>query len=263
MSPTEKLLDKLQKLKRHAESAKAIGSEAEAQAFAEKIQNLLLEHDLSMSDIEFERMEAEEPIERNLVNFRQYDVKVKKIRCAWMERLASMVARANFCRIIVISGTSNFYLVGRREHRAVAEYMIVTLTRAIIDISKHEHGVYSYECYKRDGNTSGARGFKDSFITAFLMRLFERIEERKKTAGTSTSTALVRINKEDAAVEAHMKATRDLDKDDPNSTRKASGLRVAAPSSREGVRRGRAAAEKVNLDGRGIEGAATRRKELA
>jgi hypothetical protein len=261
-TPEEKLLDKLTALKRKAEGAAAIGSEAEAQAFAEKLQSLLLEHDLSMSDIEFERMEAEEPIGQQWVMFEKHGFKRKKTRTAWMERLASMVARANFCRIIVSSGTSNFFLVGRPEHRAVAEYMIVTLTRAVMDISKKEHTKYVWEVYKRDRSTSGAKGFKDSFITAFLMRLFERMEARKAAAGVSTSTALMRLNKEDAAVEQHMQKRRELDKDDPNSTRKAHGLKVALPSSREGVRRGQAAADAVNLDGKAIANTGTLRKQL-
>jgi len=255
----EKLLDKLSKLKAHAESAKAIGSEAEAQAFAEKLQSLLLEHDLSMSDLEFERMEAEEPIEQEYIDLEKHGIKSKKTRIAWMERLASVVARANFCRVLVSSGSSNIWLVGRREHRAVAEYMIVTLTRAIIDISKHEHGKFSYECYKKYGNTSGARGFKDSFITGFLVRLFERLEERKKKATTSTSTALMRINKEDSAVELELKRRRELKKDDPNALRKSSSLANRAPSSVAGFQRGRKAADNINLDGKGIETSAPRK----
>lgn len=254
----DKLLDKLQKLKNMAEGAKAIGSEAEAQAFADMLQRLLLEHDLSMTDLEFERMEQEEPVGDSYVDFKRYDIKEKKTRTAWMERLASMVARANFCRILVQAGSSNFWLVGRREHRAVAEYMIVTLTRAVMDISKHEHSAYSWECYKRDGNCQAARGFKDAFITAFLLRLFERLEARKQTTGASTDTGLMRINREDAAVENEMKRRKEA-----KETGRVNGLRVAAPSNREGVRRGRQAADKINLDGKAIDNAAAARGRLS
>jgi hypothetical protein len=261
-TPEEKLLDKLKAIKLKAEGAAAIGSEAEAQSFAEKLQSLLLEHDLSMSDIEFERME-EEPIDQHYIVLQDHGLKAKKTRTAWMERLASMIARANFCRIIVVSGTSNFWLVGRREHRAVAEYMIITLTRAVIDISKKEHTKYVWEVYKKTRSTSGARGFKDSFITAFLYRLFERIEARKAAAGASTSTALMRLSKEDAAVEQHLQLRRELDKGDPMRTKKANGLKVAAPSSQEGVKRGFKAADAINLDGKAIDNTHAKRKELA
>lgn len=247
----EKLLDKLTKLKRHADSAKAIGSEAEAQAFAEKLQSLLLEHDLQMSDLDFEKLAVDEPIGDNLVDFAEYGIPVKKSRVAWMQTLAVMVAKANFCRVLVYARSSNFTLVGRAEHRAVAEYMIVTLTRAVMDISKTAHTKYIWEVWKRDHSTAAARGFKDSFITGFLYRLFERIEARKNAAAGSSSTALVRINRETQAVDDEM--TR---RQVAGQTRKMHGLRLADPSNREGIRRGKDAADKVNLDGKAVAGSA-------
>lgn len=262
MSPQEKLIDKLTKLKNHAESAKAIGSEAEAQAFAEKVQQLLLEHDLQMSDIEFATLAVDEPVDRGLIDWTPAGIKGKKTRTQWMEQLAAMIARANFCQIIVQAGTSNIWLIGRKEHRAVAEYMIVTLTRAVIDISKKEHAKFSWEVYKRDGSTFRARGFKDSFITGFLFRLFQRIEERKKTAETSTSTALVRINREDAAVASYMEDMRKLPKKDPNHIGKGHGLTRSNPTNAEGVRRGRAAADKLDLGARAIDRNTTERRSI-
>jgi hypothetical protein len=252
----EKLLDKLAAMKRHADSCAAIGNEAEAQAFVDRLQQMLLDHDLQMSDLEFDEMDRDQPIDQVWLNYTAHGIPNKKTRTEWMERLASMIARANFCRIIVVSKTSNVWLVGRPEHRAVAEYMIVTLTRAVIDISKKAHMQYVWEVYKRDRNTHAARGFKESFVTGFLFRLFQRLEERKSAAGSSTETGLMRINREDAAVEAEMAKKRET-----KETKKAHGLRLADPSNREGVKRGKAAAENVNLDGRAV-GTSVGRKEL-
>jgi 1,6-anhydro-N-acetylmuramate kinase len=47
----EKILEKLGKIKAHMESAQEIGNEAEAQAFASMLQNLLTKHKLEMTDI--------------------------------------------------------------------------------------------------------------------------------------------------------------------------------------------------------------------
>lgn len=262
--PTEvsdRLLDKLQKIKAHADSAKKIGSEAEAQAFADMLQKLLLDHDLQLSDLEFERMERTEPIEDQYVNWHDHGVKVKNNRVEWQERLAMMIAKHNFCRILVCPGTNNFWLVGRREHRAVAEYMIVTLTRALDAIATKEYGRYFRECYAR-GVVHEARGFRESFITGFLYRLFERLETRKKAAGDSTSTALMRLNREDKAVDDELERRRELKKGDAGHIRNLRGLQRAAPSSREGLRRGQRAADDVNLDGRALENTSTVRRRL-
>ena len=259
----EKLLDKLQKLKAHADSAAAIGSEAEAQAFAEKLQRMLLEHDLSMSDLDFKKLEVDDPVDREFVDLGKHGLDVKKNRVEWMEKLAAMIARANFCRILVTPGTSNFWLVGRKEHRAVAEFMIVTLTRALQDIAKKEHAKYSWEVYKKHKSTRLARGFKESFITGFLFRLFQRLEERKKQAEGSTSTALMRVNREDRAVDDYITNAQKLPKGDDQRLMKMRGLAKPELKSQEGIKRGIKAADDVNLDPRAIDRSTGERKELA
>lgn len=50
----QKILDKIKKLFAQAEGEKAIGNADAAQAFLEKIQQLLDKHSLSMSDVEIE-----------------------------------------------------------------------------------------------------------------------------------------------------------------------------------------------------------------
>ena len=49
-----KILEKIKKLIRHKESAEKIGSISEAEAFAVKIQKLLNEYNISLSDIDLE-----------------------------------------------------------------------------------------------------------------------------------------------------------------------------------------------------------------
>ena len=53
MSPNEKILDKLGKIKAHMESAAEIGNVAEAQVFGVMLQNLLAKHKLEMTDITY------------------------------------------------------------------------------------------------------------------------------------------------------------------------------------------------------------------
>lgn len=258
----DKLLNKLAGLKRMAEGAAAIGSEAEAQAFAEMLQKLLLDHDLEMSDLEFAEM-AKEKIEDSYLNFSQHGIKAKKTRTAWMEKLSAIICRSNFCRIIVQPKSSNIWIVGRREHRAVAEFMVVTLTRAVIDISKKEYAKFYYECIRQDGHPERARGFKDAFTTGFLYRLFQRLEERKNAASDANAIALMRLNREDAAVEQEMQRRRELNKDDPSATFKKKALKVAEPENLEGLKRGVKAADGIDLGGRAIESTGTTQRRLS
>ena len=127
MNDREKILEKLQKIKAHAESAEKIGSQAEAEAFAAMFQQLLLKHKISATEVEVEQLERDEPVDKFQVDWQ--DIRVRSTRIAWIERLAGIVARAYFCRILVHPRSSNITIVGRKSDAAIAEYMLVTLVR--------------------------------------------------------------------------------------------------------------------------------------
>ncbi len=108
---TEKIIDKIRKLHAHAQSAEKIGSEAEAQAFAQMVNQLLNKHRLELTDIQFEERRKNEPVEQAEINFREHgdtfrgkkvEWKQKKVRVEWIERLAGIVARAHSCEILVV-----------------------------------------------------------------------------------------------------------------------------------------------------------------
>jgi hypothetical protein len=239
----EKLLDKLAKMKRHADSAAALGSEAEATAFAEAINKMLLEHKLEMSDIEFAEYEKAEPVIKKVIRPTEHDIREVSNRVVWQERLAGIVARAHFCRILVHPGSNRITLVGRAEDIAVAEYLYVTIVRTAESLAKKAHGKYYRECFKRDGHGQAAAGFKESFFQAFIVRLAQRLEELKAQAAATTSTALVRIEKS-------MQAVNDFMSQGKYGT--ASALQRLAASHRDGLAEGRKAADAVNLQTRGV-----------
>ena len=56
----DKMIDRIQKLLAHADSAKKLGNEEEAQAFAAKVNELLLKHKLSMSSVEVAAQDADD-----------------------------------------------------------------------------------------------------------------------------------------------------------------------------------------------------------
>lgn len=237
----DKLLDKLQKLRTHADSAEKIGNQEEAQAFAAMFQKLLLEHHIEMTDLEFETMEREQPVEKHMIDYDQHGIPYKRSRVAWMERLASIVAKAHYCRILVHPGSNAITLVGRHEDIAVAEFMYVTLVRAIQQMAKKEHMKYCWETYKRDGHCHAAAGFKEAFIQSFIMRLAERYDLARRQA-ESTCTALVRL---DTAVEDFMKN---------GEFKKCYSLARMGSHNGEGHRRGRRAADEVDIHGKAVGG---------
>lgn len=245
MTKQEKLLDKLAKIQSHAESAKKIGNEAEAEAFAAMLQQLMLKHKIAMSEVQFADLDKDEPIGSHRMNYATGGVPLKSARSGWQERLASIVARAHFCRITVSSGTSRVNMVGRESDCAVAEYTFMVLARAITGIAKKSHEQFYYQCVK-SGEAHRASGYKRSFIDAFVGRISQRFKEEKKQAENASSTAMVRVEKSNKAIEEYM--------DDKYRFGRASGLTRNTRFNRDGATHGRAAADNVNLQGKAING---------
>jgi hypothetical protein len=244
MTQQEKLLDKLAKIQAHAESAKKIGSEAEAEAFATMLQQLMLRHKIAMTEVQFADLDKDEPIRSHNMDYKAGGIPLKRARSGWQERLASIVARAHFCRILVSARTNRISLVGRESDCAVAEYTFMVLARAIAGIAKKSHEQFYYQCVK-SGCSHHAAGYKRSFIDAFVGRISQRFKEEKEQAKTTSSTALVRVETANKAIEDYM---------DDKYRAKANGLSRNTRFNRDGATRGRAAADNVNLHGKAVGG---------
>jgi hypothetical protein len=230
---TEKLLEKLRKIRTHAESAAKIGSQAEAEAFAAMFQKLLLDHKIHASEVEVETQEREEPVGRRDVEWSDHGLPYGARRIAWIEELAHVVSRAYFCRFLVVTGSSRIILVGRRTDTEVAEYMLVTLVRAAERLVRKE-----YQLFRKANPHSETRGFQVSFMAAFVRRLAQRYSEQRRSAEASSSTALVRVNRAESAVTKWV---------EDNCRKKASGIGQRTMYNADGAARGRAVADSMSL----------------
>lgn len=255
----EKIIDKLNKIRKHAESAKEIGNEAEAQAFAAMLQNLLAKYKLEMTDIQYAAHVEEEPVEevpfgggvvRNAKGkqvVQDYpDVEVKKRRVDWMENLAQIIAMAHSCQILCQIGSNRIWFVGQKSNVQIVDYLFVTMYRAALKISWKEYVKYYYQC-QDEGDVTRARGFRDSFINGFVNRLQKRFAEEKEkiNAQWQTGTALVRINKEALAVKNYLEQKKG---------KKAHAIGSSTKFHREGWNRGQAFADGLNLNANAVKG---------
>jgi hypothetical protein len=241
----EDVIEKLQKLKAHADSAEDIGNEEEAQAFAAMFQRLLLKHKLNMTDIEMQRHETEEPVEERYIDFGD-EVQRKQHRIGWQAILADVVARAYFCRILCMSRSNRLILVGRKSDSEIAEYVIVTLLAAAIRLSKSAKHEYVKKTYGRArGSFPELKGFRTSWLNGFVSRLRERLDEElnQEVASSNSSTALMRINRASDAVDKYMY----------RYGTKSWAIRQSRHNA-SGYNEGRRAADKVDIRGRAMNG---------
>lgn len=186
----ENIIKRIKKLRDHAESAKALGSISEASAFAAKVSDLLAEHHLSSSDLDFAAYESEDITEESIAS---HDLGVggKHKATMWVVRLTGVIAKAHGCYVYYITGSPKIMVVGRNSDRAVAMYLVNTLVPQLEKMSKaalkDAKGSRDYlPRYWRKSWLDGA--------VAGITKQLREAAERREAANVSNATALVRLN---------------------------------------------------------------------
>jgi len=193
MTDREKWIDRLKKLKAKAESAAAIGNQAEAEAFAAKFQALLIEHKVSMSEVELTEQNVDDPLgyheyHPDRAGFDPFDSRAKKRRVLWIEQLAMAVADAHFTKMILserLDGVVTYMFVGRQSDVELAVWMFTVLGRNGIKNAKKE---YDRAKRERRDTTDWYKTFLRAYQIAITKRYaIEREKLERQLSGTGTS----------------------------------------------------------------------------
>ncbi len=273
---TTEIITRIAKLKAMAEGAAKIGSEEEAQAFAAMMQSLLLKHNLEMSDVEFAELDKTDEVRKHRIDYSKYPgFKLTNKRTDWSENLAGIIATAHFCQILVHSGSNRISFVGRKSDCEVAEYMYVYLHRAISQLAYDAYDKFSRACvntccyckldkkqHGSDGRLHGhifqadwsrTKGYKASYMRAFMARLAERYYNERRSK--QESFGLMRMNQMEKKVKDFL-----AEKDDKGKLKIKAAAEINGQSNtwnRSGLAHGREAADRINLGGGLPEGQRT------
>lgn len=220
--PDDKIIEKLSKMLRHEQSARAIGSVAEAEAFATKIQELLTEHKLEMSEIEFQERDKEEIAaqEPNAAEMERIGVKREAKQILWQQNIAWSIAGSNTCKILVFANSNRTYFVGKTSDRQLCIVLYAHFVRMALEMAaKHSERDYSHQQWKckarhafsdtysgaifaqwmRDYRKSFCNGFSDALTVRFVAAARE-VERRKAERDGAQCSALVHVRKDMDAV---------------------------------------------------------------
>lgn len=254
----EEILERLRKLNAMAESAADIGNEAEAQAFAAKVQELLTAYKLSQADIRTGEVKPDEPINITYVSWKDLGMEVRKVRIAWAEQLGGLVAQPYYCNFVICGWGGHIGMfVGAETDRKIAVYMFITLARFFQTLVEREYAV-AWRRATSQGDVTTCRGFKAGFTYGFLSRLSQRFDEELKPKvdqPVSNSLAIVAVRKDSLAKVKQWKHEH-LDTKPISSTHLSDG-------SGEGRARGKAAADKLDLNKKSIEHPGREAKQLS
>ena len=235
MTVYEKAVDRAKKIKAMADSAAKIGNEAEAQAFATKLQAMCAEHSISMSDLEW----AEESA--TAVEVRWYHANIHRIT-TWHILLGQAIAAANHCRLL-ISGNRGLIFIGTPEAAEAARSTMEYLYPAACKIAQAAYDKAYTALYLNHLDTSPVKGYKASFLLGFISRLKERFEEQAaaiRAQFVSNSTGLMRLNQSIRLADEHIASLGKL------RTKTSNG---ASAKNALGFRDGKAKANEMNVGG--------------
>ena len=149
------------------------------------------------------------------------------------------------------------WFVGTKSHATVAEYVFGTLAAAANKLSLSEY--YRYESRVRaTGEQHKARGFRESWLDAFVLRIFERLDEARRAsiaqAQAAPGMALMVLKNEltraEQYVEQKFQGKKGLASLDSNNV-----------YNRDGRAWGRAAADRVAFT-KGVDGEKTGQRRL-
>lgn len=234
------IMDKIRKVYEQEQGERAVGNEDAAARIAELLRGLLAKHKLTMLDVESHCVDATEQVEQRAVAWEDHGLERKRRRCEWTEKLALIVAKAHGCASLCASGTNRVWIVGKSSNVDVAEFSLVTLTRAAIDLADR-----SYRAARKEAGGSPGREFRASFLHGFVARIgqrFDEIEDSATQVGGDDEAALVLLRDDYA-----------------EASEAVSGLRPARPiggasTDWNAYRRGAAEASSVDLEGRAVRG---------
>jgi hypothetical protein len=183
-------ITKLKKLIAHEQSARAIGSVAEAEAFAERIHEWLIRHKLSMQEVELASKEDQEVDGTELGGTK---------REVWLECLAGNIAESYFCQAIARTyrkGGFSIIIIGRKADREIVVELLAYFEQLARELA--EAGATEYREVLRLAHVRGAtlgaatKRFRYSFLTGFSLSLCARFRESKEKS--EQSMALVRCD---------------------------------------------------------------------
>jgi len=199
----ENIVEKLQKLIAHEESAKAIGNIAEAAAVAGMIAKLMQKHGLDAADLELEEV-TETPVASTSVNPGSRTGKARGSRSKWRETLARGVASAMFCKLMVTKGKSTLHFVGRQEQREAAVMLFNYLHDLTNRLGKSEYKKY------REANVypMSAHDYRHSFTVGFADAVYARLFNDLQTLRGNTEKGMVLVNKHEQAIQQYFSGMR-------------------------------------------------------
>lgn len=134
----DQIIERIKKLMKHAESAKQLGSLQEAEAFAAKANEMLLEHNLTMHQIAMSAEKDEDEFAKY-----QYSEYLRysdnQSGNEWKFRLAKVLASHNLCGVVFVRRFKEVQIYGQMSNVDTVVWLWNFLSIALLRIAQESH----------------------------------------------------------------------------------------------------------------------------
>lgn len=180
MKPDKDILVKVKKLVAHERSARQIGSLAEANAFAEKIQSFCDQYRLTITDA-LTADSSEPRIETSQCDWKPEE-SGEKSQCRrehWITKMAWGIAQGHHCVALTYRGWSDCSFLGLKADAEVAREMMTVLVVSAMNALRER---------RKNGKVN-----KRDFLAGFADAIAHQYQQRRVRQVTEASTALMRL----------------------------------------------------------------------
>lgn len=198
------ILDKIKKLVNQQKGEERLGNKAAAEAFAVKIQELLIKYKIELADVEDGDGEpGSDPIITKILDPAAWGEESLPRRVDWTEGLCDIIAKHYFCRGLALLESNSLLFVGKEKDVDIAITVFCFVMRTGLNLCEAELAAKVLELdseimrlfHKWDG---GNDGFRLSFFAGFNQSIDHRLHKSRKQIeqAVGNCTALVRAEAE-------------------------------------------------------------------
>lgn len=189
----DKVISKINKLKKLQESASNINSEGEANAAAFAIKNLLLEYNLKLEEV----LDSGE--KSRLIEERRSGYTFKSIGGRWESSLYNVLCEFNFCKCLQGNSYKNLHLIGNEENIETVKWLHDFLSKKFVRLSNER-----FKKFKETEEYLLKKPSRDKFQRNYLLGCVQGLKNKFETEKQNlvseekmTSLVLVKNNEID------------------------------------------------------------------
>jgi hypothetical protein len=194
----EALIEKISKLLEKAESAKKLGNQAEAEAFAMKAQDMMLKYQIEADELR-KASGGKMQMKCTIWNWQEL---TNRHESDWVNKLMNSLAVGNLCVLINIGSTGHYvrnnpdYKWKEGDVAVLGQPENIELARFMVDQLVSRARIMAKESFKEYSGTEKRNTYIRGYLRGFAVGVGDKLAENLQTYtnDTQSSTAIMIIN---------------------------------------------------------------------